>query len=280
MIPVFALLVILNSCQKDVIDDNFHANPQHGIPSGVLKGYPSFLLSTIIITTNIPPEVAESQTPIDIQTHQTVKFLSSTPFIHYGSIKLSDVENNEGENLKINLSAEDKANNYVVIAGKKYTLNQFHFHYTSEHAINGRYTKMEIHFVNIAADNSYTVLGVLVDFGLSNHTLQTLFDASPTVPGGVNELEERIDLKRLFPEKISKYFTYSGSLTTPNYGPASNNTNGGPVTWIVFKDQQRLSSEQFHQYKEIYEESNFRLTQPLNGRKVYEHIGHIDHDRL
>jgi carbonic anhydrase len=240
----------------------------------VLRGYPAFLLSTPIITSNIPEEIMEAQTPINIQTHRTVKFFSSAPFIHYGSVKLSDVENNEGENLKINLSPEDKANNYVIIAGKKYFLNQFHFHYSSEHTVNGRYSKMEIHFVNIAADNSYAVLGVLVDFGIGNHTLQTLFDASPAAPGGVNELETEINLKKLFPHNTSKYYTYSGSLTTPNFGPSSASTNGGPVTWIVFKDEQKLSFRQFHQYKEIYEEANFRLIQPLNDRKVYENIGH------
>ena len=288
LIPGFAFLLFLSACRKDVAGDLLYTDAQsesatesaaslEAARGGVLRGYPGFLLSTPIITTNIPDEIAEAQTPIDIQTFRTVKFLSSAPFVHYGRIKLSDVENNEGENLKINLSPEDRMRNYVIIAGKKYNLAQFHFHYSSEHTINGKYSRMEIHFVNISADNSYAVLGVLVDFGYTNHTLQTLFDASPAIPGGVNELEEKIDLEKLFPQNTSKYYTYSGSLTTPNFGPRSNDTNGGPVTWIVFKDQQKLSFKQFYQYKEIYEEANFRLIQPLNGRKVYENIGHIDH---
>lgn len=289
LLPGLAFAVFLSSCQKDAAGDLLIADAKSEIASpaeepieagrGLLYGYPSFLVSTPIITSNIPPEVSEFQTPINIQTHQTVKFISAAPFIRYGSVKLSDVENNEGENLKVNLSPEDRMNNYVIIGVKKYYLNQFHFHYSSEHTVNGRYSKMEIHFVNIATDNSYAVLGVLVDFGFSNPTLQTLFDASPTVPGGVNELEKRIHIKRLFPENTSKYFTYSGSLTTPNFGPSSASTNGGPVTWVVFKDEQKLSFKQLRQYQEIYEESNFRLIQPLNGRRVYENIGHSDRDK-
>jgi carbonic anhydrase len=245
----------------------------------VAKGYPTFLLSTPIITTDIPDEVAESQSPINIQTGQTVKFLCSTTIIQYGSITLSQVLNNGGENLRINLSDQDKANNYVIIAGKKYTLNQFHFHYSSEHTINGQYSRMEIHFVNIDTDNSHAVLGVLVEFGDNNHNLQTLFDASPTVPGGINVLDSKINIGELFPKNTFKYYTYSGSLTTPNFGPNSDGANGGPVTWIVFKDQQHLSSGQLDQYKEIYIEPNVRLVRPLNGRSVYESIGNIGNDK-
>lgn len=132
---------------------------------------------------------------------------------------------------------------------------------------------MEIHFVNISSDNSYAVLGVLVDLGTGNNALQTLFDASPTDTNGVNSPNTSFTLSDLFPSNTGQYYTYSGSLTTPNYGANSSIPNGGPVTWIVYKNSQHVSSTQFDSYKSIYEEHNFRTIRPTNGRKVYKNPG-------
>jgi carbonic anhydrase len=275
LLPGLMLFMAFNSCTKN----NTTADLTSNLPSEsaewhghVLNGYPTYLLSTPLISSELPQAIIDAQTPIDIRTNNTVKFFSSTPNLHYGTITLSNVLNNEGENLKISLSAADMANNYVVIAGKKYTLNQFHFHYRSEHTINGNHKEMEIHFVNIASDNSYAVLGVLVEFGNYNKDLQTLFNASPDVPNGVNSSNTHFNLGQLFPQNTSLYYTYSGSLTTPNFGVNSSIPNGGPVTWIVYKNVDRLSHAQLDSYKEIYEEPNVRNTQPLNGRIVFEHL--------
>jgi carbonic anhydrase len=287
LLPGLMLFLAFNSCTKNTTNTDLNASAgmnagtdqTPNLPSEstennsrVLYGYPTYLLSTPLISSELPPSVINAQTPIDISTSNSVKFFSSSPEVHYGNITLNNVVNNEGENLKINLSAADMAKNYVIIAGKKYTLNQFHFHYHSEHTINGHYKEMEIHFVNIAADNSYAVLGVFVESGNYNKDLQTLFNASPHVPDGVNSLTTQFNVDHLFPDNTSLYFTYSGSLTTPNFGANSSVPNGGPVTWIVYKNSTRLSHAQLEAYEEIYEEANFRNIQPLNGRIVFEHI--------
>ena len=252
-------LFILSSCNND--DDN------------ELQTYPSDLISTPIFLTNIPAAIAESQTPIDIETSKAIKFHSTDPSIHYGTMTLNSVVNNEGENLKVNVSGNDSSNNYITVGGKKYNLVNFHFHYSSEHKIDGKYSKMEIHFVNASADKSYAVLGVMAELWGDNASLQSLFEQSPHTSGGENSPNVTYDISKLLPQNTRQYYTYSGSLTTPNFGANSSITNGGPVTWFVFKNKQQLSEAQFLSYEEIYEEPNFRAIQPLNGRKVYSNPG-------
>ncbi|SIQ03357.1 carbonic anhydrase [Chryseobacterium sp. RU37D] len=257
-----APILLINSCQSD--NDGIHE----------LNSYPSDIISTPIVTSNIPAAVAESQTPINIEPSKAILFRSSDPNIHYGAVTLNSVQNNAGENLRVNVSGTDKLNNYITVGGKKYNLVNFHFHYSSEHTVDGKYSTMEIHFVNVADDNSYAVLGVLVDLGSGNSSLQNLFAQSPTTSNGTNSPNTAFDLTSILPTNTREYFTYSGSLTTPNFGANSSTPNGGPVTWFVFKNKQQLSNDQLSSYKTIYTEPNFRAIQPLNGRKVYMNAGY------
>lgn len=259
----FAPVVLLTSCNNDHNDDMHELN-----------SYPSELISTPISTSNFPAAVAESQTPIDIIPANAIRIHSNEPVMHYGAINLSSVANNAGENLRVNVSGADNANNYITVAGKKYNLVNFHFHYSSEHTVDGKYSKMEIHFVNVAADNSYAVLSVLVDIGTGNSSIQNLFAQSPTINNAINSPNTTFNLLDLFPSNTREYYTYSGSLTTPNFGANSALTNGGPVDWFVFKNKQQLSDAQFNSYTSIYTDPNFRSIQPLNGRKVYVNPGY------
>ena len=272
-IGLITLLVVVSACHKSALIEN-NANPSasENVLKSLITTYPASLISTPIITSGIPEDIAESQTPINIVTSKTVKFVSSMPVVHYNMIKLKSILNNLAENLKVNVDPSDTASNYVIFNGKKYDLAQFHFHYSSEHTINGQYSAMEVHFVNISADKSYAVLGVLFNLGSRNESLGQLFHASPTISNGVNSSNKKFDVTKLFPANIKNYYTYTGSLTTPNYGLDSDINNGGPVTWVLYKDKQHVSSSDYNYYKGIYLEPNFRTIRPLNGRKVYENI--------
>jgi carbonic anhydrase len=255
-------LFLLTSCHND--NDGIHE----------LSSYPSDIISTPIVTSDFPVTIAEFQSPINIETSKTIGFHSTDPAIHYGAVTLSSVANNAGENLRVNVNGADNFNNYITVGGKRYNLVNFHFHYNSEHTIDGKYSTMEIHFVNVASDNSYAVLSVLVDIGNGNSSLQDLFAQSPTISNGINSPNTIFDIATLLPSNVRAYFTYSGSLTTPNFGGNSALTNGGPVTWFVFKNKQQLSTSQFDSYKSIYADPNFRAIQPLDGRKVYLNVGY------
>lgn len=208
----------------------------------------------------------QGQTPINIETATTEKINTNDLVIHYSSIILSSVQNTV-ENLKINLSDQDKALNYITIKGFRYELQQFHFHHHSEHTVNGEYSEMEIHFVHKSSTGAYAVIGVLVKEGQTiNSSLQTLIEDSPSA-SGISSFNAIFNLNTLLPLQTNKYFTYSGSLTTPNM---DSTPNQGPLTWIVFKNNISLTAAQVEEYKLKYEEDNFRVIQPLNNRKVFE----------
>ncbi|MFH6945795.1 carbonic anhydrase family protein [Flavobacterium sp. FlaQc-50] len=209
----------------------------------------------------------DGQTPININASFTEKISTLDPIIHYGAITLSNIENTE-DNLKVNLSQADKTDNFITIKGNKYELQQFHFHYHSEHSINGEYGVMEIHFVHKSSKGAYAVLGVLVKNGKANTSLQTLFDGSPKLKG-TNALSNLLNLNTLLPVDTNKYYAYSGSLTTPHL---DFTLNEGPLTWFVFKNQIEMTNDQFKNYQGNYSKENFRVIQPLNNRKIFENI--------
>ena len=67
----------------------------------------------------------------------------------------------------------------------------------------------------------------------------------------------------------AEYYSYSGSLTTPNL---DNTPNPDGLTWIVFKSPIHISEAQLHAYAEIYEELNVRLLQPVGDRTIWERV--------
>ncbi|OWP85380.1 hypothetical protein BWK59_00570 [Flavobacterium davisii] len=263
-IMAISLSALFISCSVDKDDHIIDSDKEGG-----LTRFPSDLISTPIFTSNFPPFVIAAQTPIDIPTSNLTSVNKNDLEIHYGKMLLSNVTNNGNEELKINLNNTDTDNNYITISKKKYNLVNIHFHYNSEHKIDGVYSKMEIHLVNKSADNSYAVLGVLVELGSANSTIQKLFENSPKEADQVNMPNITLSIAEILPEDMSKIYSYTGSLTTPNFGTNSNMTNGGPVTWFVFKSKQEISSTQFNFYKSIYKHPNFRNIQPLNNRRVY-----------
>ncbi|WP_375605731.1 carbonic anhydrase family protein [Flavobacterium davisii] len=267
-IMAISLSALFISCSVDK-DDHIIDSDKEGGTSTSLTRFPSDLISTPIFTSNFPPFVIAAQTPIDIPTSNLTSVNKNDLEIHYGKMLLSNVTNNGNEELKINLNNTDTDNNYITISKKKYNLVNIHFHYNSEHKIDGVYSKMEIHLVNKSVDNSYAVLGVLVELGSANSTIQKLFENSPKEAGQVNMPNITLSIAEILPEDMSKIYSYTGSLTTPNFGTNSNMTNGGPVTWFVFKSKQEISSTQFNFYKSIYKHPNFRNIQPLNNRRVY-----------
>lgn len=214
------IIFMLASCDNEEnIDEN--------IPSRI--GFPENITSY-----NIPLNTVnlKGQSPINITTYSTTKINATHPVIHYNSIVLNSVENTS-EDLKINLLSPDREKNYILIKGKKYKLQQFHFHHHSEHKIDDQNNEMEIHFVNISETGAYAVLGVFVEKGKINDYLQSLISYSPATKG-VNSFANIFDLSSLLPLNRINYYAYSGSLTTPNqyFTP-----NQGPVTWILFKDK-------------------------------------------
>lgn len=203
------------------------------------------------------------QTPIDIPK-ETRKFESKDPVIHYESFSLNEnnIINNHGEYLKVHVTGE----NYITIRGKRYDLDQFHFHRDSEHALRGNKSSMEVHLVHVSTDGKIAVMGVFIQATRrENEKLELLFENSP-LNEGTKSVAKRFNPYDLLPKTAGRYYSYNGSLTTPNLD-FTPNPDG--LSWIVFDSPIHISSNQLEEYAAIYKEKNARVLQPLGGRPVW-----------
>ncbi|WP_030147870.1 carbonic anhydrase [Mycetocola saprophilus] len=200
-----------------------------------------------------------AQSPININTADLNREPAQAPEIHYQA-SIFEVENNGHT---IEAAPANHTDNYVVINGTQYFLQQFHLHTTSEHTIDGKHADLELHLVNKSADGAVAVLGVLFNAGEANQALAGLFDSMPKyvsaddhpepIPGTLNPAD-------LFPAG-SEVLEYEGSLTTP---PC---TEG--VHWNVYQTPGAISAEQLSAFQALYPK-NARPVQDLDGRSVNE----------
>jgi carbonic anhydrase len=149
----------------------------------------------------------------------------------------------------------------VVIDDTTYYLQQFHFHATSEHLINGASAAAELHLVNKSDDGEIVVLSLLIQPGAASAPLAEMFSALPptvTEEGDEVELAQPIDLATMIPADLTSV-RYDGSLTTP---PCSEGVN-----WNVFLAPVTFSPEQLAALTALYPD-NHRPTQPLHDREV------------
>lgn len=128
---------------------------------------------------------------------------------------------------------------------------QFHFHISSENAVDGMLAPMEAHLVSIVPksevpecgdDGCVVVFATLFkvdDQDKDNAFLEDVLEAVPTQAGKEHAekfpADFEIKLDDLMPEEKS-YYTWAGSFTTP---PC---TEG--VTWIMFENFMTMSSKQ------------------------------------
>jgi carbonic anhydrase len=147
------------------------------------------------------------------------------------------------------------------VGDKQYELKQFHFHHPSEETIKGKRFPMEMHLVHSDADGNLAVVSVLLEEGSANSLVETLWDrAAKTASPEKTYNNLQINVADLLPTN-HRYFTFSGSLTTP---PC---TEG--VSWFVLKTPVTISKKQFETFAEIYPYDE-RPTQRPNGRAVLE----------
>lgn len=278
--------VVFSACQKstDVIANNAEYLSKSSKNNAATDG---FYESTL------------GQTPIDILTDLTTKTQAADPIFHYtpfdGDVKYNKTHYNYDPNGEIFTEAHDEfnlkvelhgvtmsqpitfnRNNYITINGTKYYLLQYHFHWDSEHALNGKKFDMEVHLVHQSDAGKLAVVGVFIEKGEENEVLHEIFEASPHETGVINELHH-FNASKLLPEHKKEYFTYSGSLTTPGGGVTVVPYLPG-LKWFVFKHPIEVAEHDYDEYTELYEEPNARPIQPLLGRKVYAIGSHDENE--
>jgi carbonic anhydrase len=210
------------------------------------------------------------QSPIDI-TSEDLKTLAEPPSPKFEDA--CDVESiHNGNTVEIfSGNEETPLPAEITVDGEKYELLQFHFHTPSEHRINGRHTDIEQHLVFKSASEKLSVVAVLYNVGEKKSAFMAPIIDNLPKEGGNSTKIDKIGLSGLLNdiEKITKAYTYSGSLTTP---PC---TEG--VTWYVNKNPQEVSAQQFSKLREAIG-FNSRFTQLREGTNNPENesIGEVD----
>lgn len=197
------------------------------------------------------------QSPINIENATQAKGMPRIK-INYSPAPYDAIDN--GHTVQVNFPA----GRMMKVGGKKFELLQFHYHTGSEHTIDGKRYPLELHLVHKTKEGTLGVLGVMVEAGEANPTLQTILDHLPDP--GKTRVEPKLQLNPagILPNTLT-YFGYDGSLTTP---PCSEG-----VKWHVLNTPITASQAQLDAFDDIYG-ITYRPVQPLNGRKIHSNCVH------
>ena len=203
----------------------------------------------------------QSQSPVDIAaTVAGTEPLALKTNLLPGTLRIAHHEHvadgiNNGHTIQINYAGGDT----LTIGNDAYSLVQYHFHNQSEHTVKGVHFPMEMHLVHKAASGKLAVIGVFIQQGAHNASLDPIWNNLPTKKGVETHYPSvNVDVDKLLPANRASY-RYDGSLTTP---PCSEG-----VRWIVMTTPIELSAEQIKAFTAVIHDNN-RPTQALNGRAV------------
>lgn len=282
--PVVKLTAKVHDSDKPVADTNIFVSPQNASLEDVTiaaKGHGWTYAHPEQWAHSFAACGGKRQSPIDIETRAALNVTRRdygryfNMHTHYPMVSGLSMVNN-GHAVQVN----GKYGKFGLLdmpqhdggPATHWELLQFHFHFPSEHMLNGRRAAGEMHLVHqkrgAKGTDGLAVVGVLLDV--------------PKNPSQVpNDLFEKLNflnlpgrLKASGPANISvnfnhmlkdnfagPYFTYSGSLTTP---PCSEN-----VKWIVLKRPLFVSHLAVDSFKTLFPNPmNNRPVQALYGRTV------------
>lgn len=161
-----------------------------------------------------------------------------------------------GRTVQVNMAA----GNSLEVMGKRYALQQFHFHRPAEERIDGRSFEMVAHLVHKDAEGKLAVLAVLFEQGPDDTrqpVVQAVWAGIPLEKHEALTGAGALDLAQLLPNDRA-YYTYMGSLTTP---PCSEG-----VLWMVMRQPVPLSAAQLNVFARLY---------PMNARPVQAGAGRL-----
>jgi len=218
----------------------------------------------------------EAQSPVDIETGAAVAGESGdsigkrSAYVPLDSRKVHD----NGHNVQVNGDFGT-----LELPDGMYEVKQFHFHFPSEHEVNGRLAAGEIHIVHqkmgSEGTNDLAAVSILLDTeetlagDYSEKERKKELDFLTNIGFGrrlpkLDEdiaIEGEVDLNAFSKELDGPFFHYKGSLTTP---PCSQT-----VHWYVLEQAATVTAEMIQSFKTIFPApANNRPVRPLNGRKV------------
>jgi carbonic anhydrase len=193
--------------------------------------------------------VGQRQSPIDIREGIALD-LEAVQFNYQpGSFSVVDT----GHTVQVEVAA----GNSIEVNGRRYLLQQFHFHRPSEERIDGRQFEMDVHLVHRDAEGRLAVVAVLLERGAAQPLLQTVWNNLPLEKHEPFAGRGELDPGQLLPAD-RRYYTYMGSLTTP---PC---TEG--VLWLVMQQPLTVSAQQIDIFSRLY---------PMNARPIQRAAGRM-----
>ena len=192
------------------------------------------------------------QSPIDIQGGIRVQ-LEAIAF-DYKAAPFRVVDN--GHTVQVNVAAGSS----IEVMGRRYELQQFHFHRPSEERIDSKQFDMVVHLVHKDLEGRLAVVAVLLERGSALPVVQSVWNNLPLEKGDEVVVRAVLDPATLLPVERS-YFTYMGSLSTP---PCSEG-----VLWMVMKSPMSVSADQISIFARLYP-MNARPIQAASGRLIKE----------
>ncbi|EFN79723.1 Carbonic anhydrase 2 [Harpegnathos saltator] len=242
--------------------------------------------------------VGKRQSPINIED-SNVKNVTLPPLKLYYAKKhcrATTIVNN-GHTVMLQSNCHPVKVNGGPLGNDMYVFEQLHFHWGkndnegSETLINNQSSAMECHAVFRKEDyksmnealnyqDGLAVVGFMYDVKQrADPMIESIVTALPGVqePDKKKQLYKPFSVVDLLAQGISSqcYYTYNGSLTTP---PCLE-----VVRWIVLKHPRYLSPAQLAAFRQVHTHEgtemthNFRPTQPLWDREVFENIPNEQH---
>lgn len=189
------------------------------------------------------------QSPIDIRDNIGVQ-LDLVQF-DYKPSAFSVVDN--GHTVQVDVAK----GNFIEVMGRRYELEEFHFHRPSEERLNGQQFDMVAHLTHKDAEGRIAIVAVLLDRGSPQPVVQAVWNNLPLEKGDTLSARTPLDLNGLLPADRG-YYTYMGSLSTP---PCSEG-----VLWMVMKQPVGIAPDQIGVFARLY---------PMNARPVQATAGRL-----
>ncbi|XP_072760436.1 carbonic anhydrase-like [Anoplolepis gracilipes] len=228
-------------------------------------------------------KTGKKQSPIDIVTEDAIKTnLGALKFDGYDLAFPATLKNN-GHSVGIDMKGVPSHLSGANLQSV-YVLDHLHFHWGSEHTINGLRNPLELHIVHynsqyanlsVAArhENGIAVVSVLFKLDkYDNPLLKSIVKATKEVLFKVGKsalISGHLRPLVLLPKDHTTYYHYQGSLTTPACQES--------VAWFVLTEKLTVSKSQMNVFKHLRGDNgklkqNYRPVQALNDRIVYHHL--------
>ena len=192
------------------------------------------------------------QSPIDVVRASSDR--TADLVLDYDGVMLTDVTN-DGHTVQVGVTS----GGVLRLGRRAWRLGGLHVHTPSEHRIDGELFDLEIHLVHSDDASQLAVLGVLAHVGGVSDALGAVFRDVPAASERIDLAAGGIPVVDLLPADRSRWYAYTGSLTTPPFTE--------PVQWVLLEQPIEVSEADVAAMRSTFG-ANARPVQPIHSRPI------------